>query len=110
MTPKKAIEAECRFCKNGQRLVCESNACKLDDKRLSPLKRIKAHCLDCVGMGSRAEVVSCRGDVLNPKPHKCTLWEYRLGTNPALKGKGGNISNLRLFERKVAPSDSNFLP
>lgn len=71
------------------------------------MKRIKAHCLDCVG--SRAEVLSCQGDILNPKPHKCTLWAYRLGKNPALKGKGGNISNLRLFERKVDAPDSDFL-
>lgn len=101
MTPKKSIEAQCRFCKSGQRFTCESSTCKLNDRRLSPLKRIKAHCLDCVG--SRTEVLSCKGEI-------CSLWDYRLGTNPSLKGKGGNIANLRLFERKAAPSDSNFLP
>jgi len=108
MTPKKAIETECRYCKNGLRFDCESSTCKLNDRQLSPLRRIKAHCLDCVG--SRAEVVSCQGNILNPSPHKCTLWNYRLGTNPALKGKGGNIANLRLFGRKAMPSDSDFLP
>lgn len=106
MTPKKSIEAQCRYCKSGQRFICDSEFCKLNDRRLSPLRRIKAHCLDCAG--SRAEVLSCSGQVLNPEPHRCSLWDYRLGTNPALKGKGGNISNLRLFERKVAPSDSGF--
>lgn len=108
MTPKKSIEAECRFCKSGQRFDCESSTCKLNDSRLSSLKRIKAHCLDC--NGGRAEVVTCRGDVLNPSPHKCSLWEYRLGKNPALKGKGGNISNLRLFERKVDAPVFDFIP
>lgn len=108
MTPKKAIEAECRSCKNGQRFDCESSTCKLDDRRLPTLKRIKAHCLDCVG--GRAEVLSCMGNILNPTPHKCALWAYRLGTNPALKGKGGNISNLRLFVRKVKPSNSDLFP
>lgn len=109
MTPKKAVEVECRYCKNGQRFNCESTVCKLNDNSLSTLKRIKAHCLDCTG--SRADVVSCSGDILNPSPpHKCTLWEYRLGTNPALKGKGGNISNLRLFERKVDAPVFDFIP
>lgn len=107
MTPKKAIETECRFCKTGQRFDCESSTCKLNYRGLTPLKRIKAHCLDCAG--SRAEVVTCAGNILNPSPHKCTLWSYRLGKNPTLKGGKGNISNLRLFERKVVPSDSEIL-
>lgn len=91
MTPKKAIEVECRYCKNGQRFNCESTVCKLNDNSRSTLKRIKAHCLDCTG--SRADVVSCSGDILNPSPHRCTLWEYRLGTNPKRRGIGGKADN-----------------
>jgi len=108
MTPRKAIEVQCRYCKSGQRFDCESTSCNLNDRRLSPLKRIRGHCHDCVG--SRAEVVSCQGNILNPSPHKCSLWDYRLGTNPALRGRKGNVDHLRPFMKKVAPSDSGFLP
>lgn len=104
MTPKTAIEAECRHCKNGQRFHCKSDACALNNRGFSPLRRIKSHCLDCAG--SRAEVVSCKGDALTSGAHKCPLWSYRLGTNPALKGKG-NIENLR---GEAIPSDFDFLP
>ena len=108
MTPKKSIEVQCRYCKSGQRFDCESTSCRLNDRGLTSLKRIRAHCLDCVG--SSPQVAGCRGEVLNPAPHKCSLWDYRLGTNPALKGKGGNIANLRLFARKAETPELNFLP
>lgn len=105
MTPKKSIEAECRYCKNGQRFDCESAACKLNDKTLSALRRIKAHCIDC--LGSRFEVVSCPGGVLNPEPHKCPLWDYRLGTNPKRRGMG-NIQNLTGAKTEKEPTQELF--
>lgn len=91
MTPRKAMETECRFCKNGQRFDCESNACELNNLALSSLRRIRAHCLTCIG--SSPQVAGCRGDILYPSPHKCSLWEYRLGTNPKRRGIGGKAGN-----------------
>lgn len=91
MTPRKAIKIECQYCNSNNRLTCESGVCKLNDTKLSPLKRIRGHCLDCART-SRG-VADCAGNVLSPEPHKCFLWEYRLGTNPERRGigrKGGN--------------------
>lgn len=48
----------------------------------TPLKAIRAKCLDCQG-GSWKLVAGCLS-------HSCPLWPYRLGKNPARKGIGGN--------------------
>lgn len=64
-------------------------------KRFSPLKAIRAKCLDC-SCGNVYEVTKC--------PIKdCPLYEYRSGHNPALKGKrkggdpnfGNNMKKMR---------------
>lgn len=66
MTPSRAIMLECKWCMGSVRsFACESDICKLNDKSLLPLKRIKAHCLDCVE--TRKEVVECTGKLLHEK-------------------------------------------
>lgn len=109
MTPREAIKIECRFCKCGSRFECESIACNLNKRGLSPLKRIRRHCLNCVETSN--EISLCSGKVLNPEPQQCPLWEYRFGTNPALKGRG-NLHNLKPFPKKAVSTsdDSDFLP
>ncbi len=63
----------------------------------SPLKKIRAHCLDCVG--SKKAVKECDGKVLNPDPHICPLYKFRNGKNPNRKGIGGN-PNIHLVNKK----------
>lgn len=53
---------------------------------MTPLKAIRAKCLDC-SCGQWYEVKMC-------PITECPLYEYRLGHNPKLKGKG-NIGNLK---------------
>ncbi|MDL1934698.1 hypothetical protein FBQ80_03775 [Candidatus Brocadia sp. AMX2] len=49
MTPAIAIKLECRWCMGSVRsFSCDSQICKLNNQSLTPLRRIKAHCLDCV--------------------------------------------------------------
>jgi len=48
-------------------------------KRLTPLKIIRAHCLEC-GNGSYRKVKEC-------KAKDCLFYFFRLGLNPRLKGK-----------------------
>ena len=48
-------------------------------KILTPVKAIRAKCIDCYG-GSRYEVENC----VTPD---CPLYPYRLGKNPNRKGK-----------------------
>ena len=43
-------------------------------ERTTPLKAIRAHCIDCCG-GNKAEVRRCVAV-------KCALWHLRMGTNP----------------------------
>ena len=67
-------------------------------KRLSPLKAIRAMCLQCV-CGSAKEVELCTsnakdieasGKAGDDTPYElCPLYEFRFGKNPARKGKGG---------------------
>jgi len=60
------------------------------EKRVSPLKAIRLNCLDCMG-GSPSEVRRCNIP-------ECSLYEFRLGENPARKGCGPK--NSRLFSKK----------
>lgn len=46
---------------------------------MTPLKAIRAKCLDCSG-GSPLEVEKCN-------PSYCPLYEYRFGHDPNLKGR-----------------------
>lgn len=89
MTPARAIKLECKWCSGlaGVRkaVTCDSDICKLNNKSLSPLKRIKAHCLDCVE--TRQEVKSCTGKLLS-EDSLCYLHPYRFGHNPRQKGIG----------------------
>jgi hypothetical protein len=101
MTPARAIKLECKWCRGFEGIrkaaTCDSDICKLNDKALSPLKRIKLHCLDCVE--TRQEVKNCTGKLLSEE-RLCYLHPYRFGHNPKRKGigcKGGNphIKNIR---------------
>jgi hypothetical protein len=51
------------------------------EKRLTPIKAIRAKCLDCMG-GSSKEVRLCNIP-------ECSLFAYRFGKNPARARKGG---------------------
>jgi hypothetical protein len=51
-------------------------------KRLTPMRAIRANCLECSG-GNQAEVRLC---VIST----CPLFPYRMGHNPARAGQGGS--------------------
>ena len=76
---------------------------------LTPLKAIRAFCLECLGH-SRSGVRSC-GDPL------CPLWPYRLGTDPGRErmarqglAPGGKGKVERLGEDKAKDSLSEETP
>lgn len=94
MTPTKAIKQECRFCNNVPKsIICDSKHCQLNNRELSTLRRIKAHCMECVPEKTLAAVRECSGKVFGADPHTCFLHIYREGHNPKRKGMG-NASNL----------------
>ncbi|MCK6468633.1 MAG: hypothetical protein L6Q53_10610 [Candidatus Brocadia sinica] len=85
-TPAQAVRLECKWCIGMVKgAKCESEICKLKDKSLSFLKRIKAHCLDC--METKQEVKNCTGKLLS-EDRLCYLHPYRFGRNPRQKGIG----------------------
>lgn len=53
---------------------------------MTPLKAIRAKCLDCC-CGQVYEINKCTAT-------QCPLYEYRTGHNPKLKGKG-NADNFK---------------
>ena len=63
--------------------------------RLSPVKAIKQHCLECSG-GSKKEVRLC---VITD----CPLHPYRLGKNPNRAGikKASQVKKIELADSKV---------
>jgi len=52
-----------------------------DEDILSPIKAIRANCIDCCG-GQLKEVRECPAV-------DCPLYPFRMGTNPKRKGIGG---------------------
>jgi len=50
-------------------------------ERLTPVKAIRKHCIECMGFSPRL-VSKCPAE-------GCALYPYRMGRNPARKGKGG---------------------
>ena len=99
ITPSKAIKLECKSCLCGVKSVrCGSQICKLNNKSLSPLKRIKAHCLDCVE--TRQEVKNCTGKLLF-EDRLCYLHPYRLGHNPKRKGIGNRLGNPKFLQKTL---------
>lgn len=99
ITPLRAIRVMCKLCKNGYHFECKSEVCKLNNKYLSTLKRIKAHCITCIPEQSIQGIRKCDGKVLNPEPHICPLHPYRLGHNPKLKGKGRKMTSEEFKEQ-----------
>lgn len=66
-------------------------------KRLTPIKAIRAKCLDCSG-DNRAEVKKCELD-------DCPLYHYRMGRRGDKPRKNVNISGL-LRQRKASGATS----
>lgn len=97
LTPSEAIKQECRYCMNFQKIKCESEICKLRNKNLTPLRRIKEHCLECHPDHSTQGARSCDGIVLYPEYHICPLHIYRLGKNPYLKG-AKSVEHLKEYQ------------
>lgn len=79
---------------------CDSQICKLNNRTLSHLKRIKLHCLDCVE--TRQEVKDCTGKLFSEN-RLCYLHQYRLGKNPKRAGKGN--PNIAKFGFKPIVND-----
>ena len=65
-------------------------------KIVSPLKAIRAKCIDCSG-GQLKEVKEC---IITD----CPLYPFRMGTNPNREGVGGK----RTLKRKKANSRADF--
>ena len=68
-------------------------------KMLTPIKAIRAKCLDCT-CGSPQEVRLC------PTPD-CPLYPYRMGHNPNRKGKGGKFT-AQVAETSDGTEDENW--
>ena len=99
ITPSKAIKLECKWCMGGVKSVrCGSQICKFNNKSLSHLKRIKAHCLDCVE--TRQEIKDCTGKLLSEN-RLCYLHPYRLGHNPKRKGIGNRLGNPKNLQKTL---------
>ena len=97
ITPSKAIKLECKCCMGSRKsFKCDSQICKLNNKSLSHLKRIKAHCLDCVEI--RGEIKDCTGKLLF-EDRLCYLHPYRLGHNPKRKGIGNRLGNPKFLQK-----------
>lgn len=106
MNPLKSIRKYCLWCTNGQVVEiveCTRPACSLWPLRkgrrvagVRPLTQIKMKCRDC--SESREEIKNCQFQ------EACSLWIFRLGKNPNLKGKRKGRSG---FPKRVMISNED---
>jgi len=106
MTPLQAIRKYCLWCMCGsirEVSLCTSNEtnpkCPLWPLRFGKrvkgyrsLKQIRLKCLDC-SSESPKEVRECRFK-------DCPLYQYRMGKNPKLKGKGQTAEHMAKMTAK----------
>lgn len=63
---------------------------------LTPVKAIRAYCLDCMcGSSNEVKVCSCDGK----RSALCPLYKYRLGHNPNIKREYSEEERMRMTER-----------
>ena len=98
-SPMEAIRARCLECvgyHSAEVLNCKDRDCALYPFRLgtvpidrpSRLRAIRKHCLECMN-GSAEAVKDCTsGPGLAKGEPGCPVFQFRLGKNPKLKGKG----------------------
>lgn len=86
LSPRAAIRKNCRWCNGGDNpKSCPTGLCALFEFRLSevrdadttPLKAIRAHCLDCAGSAEEVRTCNAYKPFLDNPP--CTLWPHRFG-------------------------------
>lgn len=71
---------------------------------LSPLKAIRAKCLDCGG-NSYTEVKLCQCDGIHS--HLCPLYQYRLGHNPNRTGREYTEEERKAIAERLAKYRKN---
>ena len=69
-----AVKEECRLCYGSRWKSCQNMICKLNDKTIPVRRRIRSHCIDCVG--TFKEVEKCTGKLLFEK-RLCFLHSFR---------------------------------
>lgn len=118
LPPSSAIRHFCLACMgNSPAMVtaCDSKLCPLVSFRMGrggagALKAIRLQCLQCVE--TEMDVKECTGKLLFDQD--CTLWPYRFGKNPALKGiRGGgpgNSASLAAYRSATRRTRGNFAP
>lgn len=63
-------------------------------EKLTPTETVLAYCVHCLGMYqyNSDDIRSYQGDQAFAEP--CPFFPYRMGTNPARQGIGGNIGQV----------------
>ncbi len=115
LTPLKAIREHCLCCCGDSSLevrLCPSVKCPLYPARLGRgttglrlLKLIRTRCKDCTE--TLEEIKNCQfkkqsGDM------SCSLYPYRMGKNPKLKGKGRKNAFIGCVSRKTSTQKAVF--
>ena len=107
-SPLRAIRAMCLECVgyvSDEVKNCTITDCPLYPFRLgrsvkgkSRLNAIKQHCRECMG-GSSHLVAGCpSGPQMDRSDSGCSVFEFRFGKNPKLKGKGKGRDMTRVTE------------
>ncbi len=86
LTPRAAIPKHCRWCNGGSATTCASPSCSLftlrssqavPEAKVSPLRAIRARCLDCVGSAEAVRTCTAYKPILSQP--ECPLWPHREG-------------------------------
>ena len=108
-SPSQTIRAHCHYCVQsrsdskvenctGHIVFATGAPCPFYEYRMgkkrSSVKNLRRFCLDCMG-GNKAAVKEC-------STYDCLIYHFRMGKNPALKGKGkspAEMAQIRALRR-----------
>ncbi|MGD0021730.1 MAG: hypothetical protein ABSC54_05450 [Smithellaceae bacterium] len=109
-TPSRTIRSYCHYCVQsradsevekcaGHIVLATGAPCPFYEYRMggkrSSVKIMRRFCLDCMG-SNKAAVKEC-------STYDCLIYSFRLGKNPALKGKGKNPAEMAQIRARRRP-------
>ena len=110
LTPRAAIRTFCRWCNGGSPATCVNPACALFPYRMgkalpgaagSPLRSIRARCLECAGSIEAVRACAAHKPFSEVQP-EFPLWPHRDGKRPV----SAEYRDKRREQAKIQLSDS----
>jgi len=117
-TPCNAIKGHCRWCNGGENPksctadtcpLYEHRACRASEPKTTPLRAIRARCLDCAGSANAVCDCSAFKDYSEVQT-ACDLWPHREGKRLVSAEYRKQRREQAKEQRKIPGAEAGFVP